>query len=389
MKILIIAATPYFSNRGCHIRIFLGAKYLQKKGVDVLLCTYHLGENVGDFPIKTNGHTSWYKKTSPGFAWGKLWLDVKLLWLCIREIRRFKPDAIHAHLFEGLAIGYLAKIFAGKFGIPIVIDSQGDIEAEFNAYNKKNKFAKKVFVPLAKRIIRLADYIVLSSENALPFFEKIAKLKNKISVIKDGVGIEFFKESGQEKLSESVILELEQVGEWKKNGKLLIYTGGMEDSKGVESLLKEFLVIKDELRDWKLLLYGVGSDRKAYRRLIEEYHASEQVRFTKETSFFVLSNFLKIADVAIDPKEESTEGSGKLMNYMAVGLPIVCFENNFNKQKLGSKGFYLQKMSDLGNSLRQDFPEKISYNLQDEIEKGEIEKLFNIFTKLIEKRKHR
>ena len=49
----------------------------------------------------------------------------------------------------------------------------------------------------------------------------------------------------------------------------------------------------------------------------------------------------------------------------------------------------LQKMSDLGNSLRQDFPEKISYNLQDEIEKGEIEKLFNIFTKLIEKRKHR
>lgn len=387
MKVLTIAATPYFSNRGCHIRIFLGAKYLQKKGVDVLLCTYHLGENVGDFSIKTSSPTSWYKKTSPGFAWGKIWLDMKLLWLCVKEIRKFKPDVIHAHLFEGLAIAYLAKILTGSFNLPIVMDSQGDIKAEFEAYNKKDKFAKRVFIPLSRKIVGLADYVILSSENALPFFEKISKLKSKISVIKDGVGVEFFEESGQEKLVEKTILELKQIKEWKGGNKLLIYTGGMEDSKGVKDLLKQFLLMKGEFSDWKLLLYGVGSDREVYERLIKERHASEQIRFTKETGFFSLLNFLKMADVAIDPKSNSTEGSGKLLNYMAVGLPIICFENKFNRRRLGSDGFYLKEMSDLRKMLKQNFAKKMNYIFEHETGEGGIEKLFHVFTKIIEKTK--
>lgn len=387
MKVLIVAATPYFSNRGCHIRIFLGAKYLQKKGVDVLLCTYHLGENVGDFPIKTISRDLWYKKTSPGFAWGKLWLDAKLLWLCVREIRRFRPDAIHAHLFEGLAIGYLAKIFTFQFKTPIVMDSQGDIEAEFNAYNKNDKLAKRIFVSLARKIIKLADYIILSSENALPCFEKMKNTKKKISVVKDGVGVEFLKEERELRSEKKAREEISQLKKVCVNKKVLIYSGGMEHSKGVGKMIKTFIKNKEALADWNLVLYGVGKSREDYRDLIKEKGFGDRILLTKETNFFVLPLFLRFADVAIDPKKGSTEGSGKLLNYMAMKMPIICYENDFNKTRLGKKGFYLSDMNDLVNVLNKDFPEEIDYNLENDIENEEVEKLFKVFKEVIKQNK--
>src|SRR5690606_26973725 len=47
---------------------------------------------------------------------------------------------------------------------------------------------------------------------------------------------------------------------------------------------------------------------------------------------------LAIGDVAVAPKLSSTEGNGKLFNYMAMGLPVVAIDTPHNRSVLGELG---------------------------------------------------
>ena len=46
MKILVIAPTPFFADRGCHIRIYEEARALIKKGHKIDIYTYHNGRDI-------------------------------------------------------------------------------------------------------------------------------------------------------------------------------------------------------------------------------------------------------------------------------------------------------------------------------------------------------
>jgi glycosyltransferase involved in cell wall biosynthesis len=382
-RILTIAATPYFSDRGCHIRIFLEAKYLKKFGNKVKVLTYHLGKNVGDFEIERIEDVSWYKKTSPGFAWGKLWLDLKLLKLCYKEIKGNKTDVIHAHLYEGLLIGWLAQKMANK-KIPIVLDLQGDLEKELESYNKKSStLLKNIFVWISKIIINKADAVVVSSENSLKSVEKVFKNKNKIFVIKDGVDLDLFKSNKEENLNQEAKQELKEIKKWKKDSKTVIYSGGLEEGKGFEEFLREFLKIQSELKKWKLLVYGQGSKKSFYKNLVNKKGFQSKIFFAKENSFLALPLFLKTADVAVDPKKSSSESSGKLMNYMASNLPVICFDNKFNRQRLGEEGFYLNNILEFKKVLNNFKPGKIKYDLKKESEEEEVYKIQKIINNII------
>lgn len=370
MKILTIAATPFFSDRGCHIRIYNEAKYLGKMGAKVRLCTYHLGENVAELDIKRIRKAGWYKKLSPGFHWGKIWLDFKLLFLVRREIRNFQPDAIHAHLYEGLAIGHLAKKLAFRGNIPIVFDLQGNLDEEFISYNKKNKLARKLFSWLAKKIIRRADEVAVSSENV--------KIQNA-KIVKDGVDFDLFQNLSESSLSDRK--KIRKIKEWQSNKKLLVYIGGLSDNKGVGNLLKSFGKLQNN--DWKLLFGGFGSDEEKYKNYIKDNKLEDFVYFTGKVDYFSLPHYLALADVAIDPKRDSTESSGKLVNYMAAGLPIICFENEFNQARLEEKGFYLKSFDGLQKTLTKiENAEKVNYGLESLSEEKEVRKLHEIFHSL-------
>lgn len=389
MKILTIAATPFFSDRGCHIRIYNEAKYLEKLGAKVRLCAYYLGENPAGLDVRRIGKTFWHKKVSPGFAWAKIWLDFKLLLLVRREIKKFQPDVIHAHLFESLVVGRLASLLAFK-KIPIVFDLQGDLAEEFESYNGKNNFAKKLFVAASKWVANWADKTVVSSEN-------VKFWKPGFQIVRDGVDLEIFKNPAE--LKEDEKLKIEKIKNWKSDAKLLVYIGGLSDNKGVGDLLGAFgklgfgefgeLVSQEKAElwkknGWKLLLGGFGKDEKKYRKYIRENNLADKVYLAGRVKYFSLPAYLALADAAIDPKNGSAESSGKLMGYMAAGLPIICFENEFNRSRLGEKGSYLENINELDKKLDAIMSsERIDYAILDLSEEKEVEKLFSIIQSLI------
>ncbi|HHX58856.1 MAG TPA: glycosyltransferase family 4 protein [Candidatus Moranbacteria bacterium] len=385
MKILAIAPTSFFSDRGSHIRIYQEAKYLQKLGHEVSVFCYGLGKEMPEIKTERISPNKWYTKVSPGFSWGKIYLDLEMAWRGIFLIKNKKPDVIHAHLFEGLGVAWLARLGAWIFSgfrlkkPPILLDLQGDLRDEFESYNQEKTFAKKIFVNLSYWLVRVADAAVVSGENSLEVL-RVKYPKTKFALVRDGVDLDFF---AQEKLlnkdSDSEgDLELKKIASWKGLDRLLIYTGGMEKGKGVDWLLDTFISQKPD--GWKLLLFGGGREKEEYQKKIT---GRDEIYFAKDNSYLALAQYLVLADVAIEPKRDSTESSGKLLNYMAAGLPIVCFDNNFNQARLGEKGNYLKDGSGFKDVLEDLQIGKINYDLAELSVEGEVQKLDEILRELV------
>ena len=49
---------------------------------------------------------------------------------------------------------------------------------------------------------------------------------------------------------------------------------------------------------------------------------------------------LGLADVAVSAKRSASEANGKLLNYMAMGLPTVAYETPVSRELLGERGTY-------------------------------------------------
>lgn len=366
------------------MRILNSAKYLKKFGARVKICTYFSGDSVSGLDIERIGKVSWYKRTAPGFSWGKFWLDIKLIFLCRRAIRDFQPDVIYAHMYEGLGVGYAAKRLAFR-NTPIVTDLQADLDEEFRNYNRNEKVARLFFVWLSRRLVNRCDWLVASSENVLPYIERRYRHKDRISVIRDGVDLDLFENIPE--LTGGEQEQIKSIRRWQDGKKLLVYIGGLSDNKGVGDLLEAFGRAAAENKNWKLLIGGFGEDGEKYKKFVEENNLEDSVYFAGRVRYFALPAYLALADAAIDPKNGSTEGSGKLANLMAARLPIICLENEFNRTRLGEKGFYLKNMGDLGGML-VNFPkiERISYGLGNLSEGKEVKKLYGIFRLVANKR---
>ena len=71
------------------------------------------------------------------------------------------------------------------------------------------------------------------------------------------------------------------------------------------------------------------------------------MRFTGRVKYSKAPDLLALADVAVSPKRfGSGEGNGKLLNYMAMGLPVVAFEDPVNRAILAILAAWLNlKMS--------------------------------------------
>src|SRR5579859_3067430 len=126
-RILVIAPTPFFVDRGGHVLIYEQARALQQLGNTVEVCTYHIGRDMPGLTIHRIPKVSWYTKTDAGPAWGKLYLMVLLFFLSWRQIWRFKPTVLHGHGWDGCWIAYGLHILTG---VPFIFNMQGSLTGE-------------------------------------------------------------------------------------------------------------------------------------------------------------------------------------------------------------------------------------------------------------------
>lgn len=336
MKILVLAPTPFFADRGCHIRIYEEAKALQEKGHNVDIFTYHNGRDIEGLNIHRIINIPWYKKLSAGPSWHKLYLDV-LLMFNVMFLGFFKNyDVIHAHLHEGCIIGFFLKIFF-FFRPKLIFDAQGSLVGEMSAHGKiKNNLFIKIFTLIERFTLSLPDHIVCSSIDVKNYFaEKYKVDENRMSLLEDATDRDLLK-----MVNENDVNQIYNKFKIPKDKKIIIYTGGLSEYKGVDYLLNNFAKLVKERENLFLLIIGYP-DVDKYKKLAEDLNIANQVCFTGKVNYFDLFKFLTMAAVAVDPKlEGSMEASGKIVNYMTANLPIVVRDTEKNKQYLGESGFY-------------------------------------------------
>ena len=67
---------------------------------------------------------------------------------------------------------------------------------------------------------------------------------------------------------------------------------------------------------------------------------ADHTTFTGKVPYHQARDYLALGDVAVAPKLSATEGSGKILNYMAMGLPTVAFDTPVSREYLGDVGIY-------------------------------------------------
>lgn len=332
LRVLMIAPTPYFADRGCHVRIYEEARALTKLGHAVCIVTYHLGRDMPGVRVVRTPHIPWYSKLEAGPSWHKPYLDILLLWKSQTEVRSFRPHLIHAHLHEGALIGSVLK---RMFRIPLLFDYQGSLSGESlnHGFLRDASLLMKLFKRVERSIDCCADHIITSSDKGRQeLIHDWDVAPGMVTTLIDGVDTEIFRPCSRSEARRELGVS--------DDVKLVVFLGLFNRYQGMDLLLDAISLVKAKASGIHFLLMGFPD--KEYQLKAAEMGIDDIITFTGCVQYDRAPLYLSAGDLAVSPKIAQTEANGKLFNYMACGLPTVVFDNDINREILGDDGIYVE-----------------------------------------------
>jgi glycosyltransferase involved in cell wall biosynthesis len=331
---LHIGPTPFFSDRGCHIRIRGLVRGLRRHDVESWLCTYGLGGEVADVETERIASLPGYRRLHAGPSVFKYLADVLLLAKVCGSILRRNPDVLHGHLHEGALIGHAARTLLFWRRLPLVFDMQGSLTGELQQYGYFRWFPPaRWFFHAAEWIIdRLADRIAASSIGSLEIAQgRFGIAPQRLTLVADGADVHTADPAAVAELRAEMAIPAHKL--------VVVYSGALKPIKGLDAL--HAVIAESARRALPVHFLIVGYPVEATRRFICAEGLDPRCSLAGRVPFDQLSEYLALADMAIEPKPAgSGEASGKLINYMAAGLPVACFDTPNNRAMLGDSGCY-------------------------------------------------
>jgi glycosyltransferase involved in cell wall biosynthesis len=267
-----------------------------------------------------------YRHLQPFEASGALGYLAEYTWallaefaLSLRVLMERGFDAIHAcnppdTLF---LIGSFYKLFGKKF-----LFDHHDINPElYEAKFQRRDLFYRLMVWLERRTFETADVCVATNESYRRIaIERGSRSPSKVFVVRSGPDLRRLRV-----LPATAAL---------KNGRryLVGYVGVMGRQEGIDGLLAsvQHIVQDMERTDIQFGLVGGGTELAAMRKLAEQLGIADYVTFTGRVPDDELLAMLNTADVCVNPdvandmNDKST--MNKIMEYMALGKPIVQFD---------------------------------------------------------------
>ena len=351
MKILVIAPTPFFTSRGTHIRILEESLAMEKAGHQVTIATYHIG---GEIPPHLKSSIKihrirrllfWYKKLEAGPDWQKILLDIMLIRKAFHLARTQKPDILYGHLHEGLAIGWVVQKALFWRKMKLIGDLHGSLTNEMKSHGYlKNFFLLPLFRKMEKWIDTMGDQIFTSSWENTEYVKRFREDGN-VQTLLDGVNPDHFRGLPSKEALRK---------EWNlpQDKTIFVYTGALIPNKGINILLTNIEQALSQESNMHFVLAGYPVE--AIQTWIQKNDFSSSITLISPLDYFKLPRLLGACDFGIDPKNSETlQASGKILNYMGAGLPVVCFERENNRKYLGEGGIYAKRSKD--SSLKDAF----------------------------------
>jgi glycosyltransferase involved in cell wall biosynthesis len=326
----MVAPTPYFADRGCHVRIYEEARALRARGHDVRLVTYPLGRDLPGIPTYRTMGVPGYNKLAAGPSIYKPLLDLLLLQKSWQVARRFQPDLLHAHLHEGVCVGALLKRW---LRLPLLFDCQGSLSTELIDHGlfAQGSLPHRLCRWFEGILNRCADRIITSSSaGARDFATQWGIGPERVAPLIDGVNTDEFRPLDRTAMRAAAGLPMHEP--------IVAYLGLLNRYQGLDLLLEAVRLLAGARVAAHFLIMGFPD--AAYRQRAEELGIADRITFTGRVDYAQAPQLLSAADCAVSPKISLTEANGKLFNYLACGLPTVVFETPVNREILGEDGVY-------------------------------------------------
>jgi glycosyltransferase involved in cell wall biosynthesis len=328
MKVLMLAPTPFFGDRGCHVRILEEARALSPHGVELLVATYHVGRDVPGVATARTPRLPWVRRLPVGFSPHKPYLDALLFVTALRAARAFRPDVLHGHLHEGAA---LAAVLGRLVRRPAIADLQGSLTGELidhhtlPAGGPLPRLARVV----ERWIVRGPARLLASSAGFARELRERWNGGDRVVPLPDGVDPEVFRPGlAVDDLRASLGLTGKRV---------VVFLGVLTPYQGVDDLLAAWPAVVGAVPDAHLLLMGYP-DEARYRARVESAGLGRTVTVTGRIDYREAPRYLALGDVAVSPKRSATEANGKLLNYMATGLATLAYDGPVSREILGDAG---------------------------------------------------
>jgi glycosyltransferase involved in cell wall biosynthesis len=333
----MIAPTSFFSDYGCSVRILEEARVLQRLGNEITICTYRNGRDVPGLTIRRTPSIPFREQYEVGSSLHKIGFDLLLFWTVLFAALRRRPDVIHAHMHEGALI---ALVVGMLLRIPFVFDFQGSLTGEMvdHSFLRKDSIFYRPLRWLEGVIDRGTPCILTSSHNARALLlREFGCRPERVCAVPDCVdGEAFYPATPEEKVS--LDTRRAQLG-IPATHQVVVYLGLLADYQGTDALLAAAARLRLRHQGVHFLIMGFPNVEH-YRHRAWELDLVDNVTFTGRVPYRQARDLLALGDVAVAPKLSATEGSGKILNYMAMGLPVVAFDTPVSREYLGEEGLY-------------------------------------------------
>ena len=284
-----------------------------------------------------------YRHPQPFEAKGALGYFAEYSWallaefaLSLRVLVERGFDAIHAcnPLDTLFLIGGFYKLFGKKF-----LFDHHDINPElYEAKFQRRDLFYRLMLWLERVTFRTADVCVATNESYRRIaIERGARAPAKVFVVRSGPDLRRLR-----MLPPTPAL---------KNGRryLVGYVGVMGRQEGIDGLLAsvQHIVHTMQRHDIQFGLVGGGTELAAMRKLAEQLDVAQYVTFTGRVPDDELLAMLNTADVCVNPdiandmNDKST--MNKIMEYMALGKPIVQFDLTEGRVSAQDASLYVRR----------------------------------------------
>ncbi len=336
-RILMIAPTSFFLDYGCHVRILEEARTLQKLGHRVKIVTYPLGRDWPGLDIERTLPIPFRASHEVGPSRSKLIIDPLLAVKSFLTALAFKPHIIHGHLHEGALIG---GILSRLLRVPLVFDFQGSMTSEMidHHFIQPSSPIAPLIRRLERQIDRLPAMLLTSSHNAAHLLTDHFQVPpSRIQILMDCVNADAFGPV-QDSVRARETHELQELLGMADGDRVVVYIGLLDTYRGTDVLLQAAQLLTRR-RDVRFVIGGFPNLER-YQARARALGIADRVLFTGRIPYEDAPLWLSLGDVAVEPKMSATEAAGKVLNYMAMGLPVVAFDIPVMREYLGDLGVY-------------------------------------------------
>ena len=337
-RVLMIAPTSFFLDYGCHVRILEEARVLQKFQHRVKIVTYPLGRSLPELDIERATSIPFRGRHEVGPSRSKLLIDVLLAFKSLQTALGFKPQIIHAHLHEGALIG---GVLSRWLRVPLVFDFQGSMASEMVDHQfiaSRGKLYAMVRA-LEGQIDRLPHHILTSSQNAAHvLIDDFHVAAERVTVLSDCVNADEFMpivDAAHATDADDLRAQLKI----PRERRVIVYIGLLDEYRGTRVMLDAMKELLARGTDAHLVIIGFPNIER-YRAHAGQLGIAARVNFVGRVPYEDAPRWLSLGEVALEPKMSATEAAGKVLNYMALGLPTVAFDIPVMREYLGEWGVY-------------------------------------------------